>query len=203
MDISMIGDLPDMVQLAVMSCDMPPKVLAKEVQCSVSAIYESAKGTRQIPAKSMREFAKTNLIAAASMAMQVTGLKSFFGYRKGDRHIQSRLVELKMYDRKADEAMQMLPEMLFNKNTCEDLTDEDLNKLLNAVQRMVERDNVSFNLMMELDVKYQLNLAETLQEGGEKSDRCRQTASRVSSVRFSNITSTKHDKQCIMCDGIK
>ncbi len=164
MDVNMLGDLSDMVQLAVMSCDIPPKVLAKEVECSLSAIYEAAKGNRQIPAKSMREFAKTNLIAAATMAMQVTGLKAFFGYRKGDRHIQSRIVELKMYDKQADEAMHSLPEMLFNKNNRNELSDEEMNDLIRAVTKMIERDNVSFNLMMELDVKYQLNLTELMQK---------------------------------------
>lgn len=168
-DPSALGDLPDMLQIALMCCDRPPKAIAGDIKCSVSAIYEAAKGTRQIPARSMREFAKTNLIAAASMAMQATGLKYIFGYRKGDRHIQSRIVELKMYDKKADEAMHALPEMLFNKNSRADLSAEEFDTLSAAVYRLIERDNVSFNLLMELDVKYEMNLVAVMQKGKKET----------------------------------
>ena len=184
MDVSMISDLPDMIQLAIMACDRPPKAIATDIECSVSAIYEAVRGTRQIPAKVMRDFSQTNLLAAASMALQATGLKCFFGYRKGDRHIQSRLVELKMYDKQADEAMHSLPEMLFNKNTRAELSEEDLNDLILAITKMVERDNVSFNLMMELDVKYQLNLADLMQK--------KETALAATSTASSSKNIIKH-----------
>ena len=119
-----LQDLPDMVQLALMACDKPPKALAIELKCSISAVYQSLQGTRTLPASAMRKFAKLNLIASSAMAMQATGFKKLFKYRKSDRHIQSRLVELKMFDKRADEAMNMLPELLFNKNSPKDLTDE-------------------------------------------------------------------------------
>ena len=47
-----------------------------------------------------------------------------------------------------------------------------MQELIHAVLKMIERDNVSFNLMMELDVKYQLNLAEILQKGIKKETAC-------------------------------
>lgn len=153
-----LQDLPDMVQLALMACDKPPKALAIELKCSISAVYQSLQGTRTLPASAMRKFAKLNLIASSAMAMQATGFKKLFKYRKSDRHIQSRLVELKMFDKRADEAMNMLPELLFNKNSPKDLTDEDRKVILNAVNAMMERDNVALNLFMELDNKYKLDL---------------------------------------------
>lgn len=153
-----LKDLPDMVQLALMACDKPPKALAIELKCSISAVYQSLQGTRTLPASAMRRFAKLNLIASSAMAMQATGFKKLFKYRKSDRHIQSRLVELKIFDKRADEAMNMLPELLFNKNSPKDLTDEDRKVILNAVNAMMERDNVALNLFMELDNKYKLDL---------------------------------------------
>lgn len=81
-----------------------------------------------------------------------------FKYRKSDRHIQARLVELKIFDKRADEAMNMLPELLFDKNSPKDLTDEDRKVILNAVSAMMDRDNVALNLFMELDNKYKLDL---------------------------------------------
>lgn len=178
-DPSNLGDLPDMLQIALMCCDQPPKALAAEFKCSVSAIYEAAKGTRQIPARVMREFAQTNLIAAASMAMQATGLRCIFGYRKGDRHVQSRLVELKMYDKAADKAMHELPELLFDKQTRADLAQDEIEALQEAVARLVERDNVSFNLLMELDVRYDLHLVELMQSKKETALAATSTVSRT------------------------
>lgn len=153
-----LQDLPDMVQLALMACDKPPKALAIELKCSISAVYQSLQGTRTLPASAMRKFAKLNLIASSAMAMQATGFKKLFKYRKSDRHIQSRLVELKIFDKRADEAMNMLPELLFDKNSPKDLTDEDRKVILNAVSAMMDRDNVALNLFMELDNKYKLDL---------------------------------------------
>lgn len=153
-----LQDLPDMVQLALMACDKPPKALAIELKCSISAVYQSLQGTRTLPASAMRKFAKLNLIASSAMAMQATGFKKLFKYRKSDRHIQSRLVELKIFDKRADEAMNMLPELLFDKNSPKDLTDEDRKVILNAVSAMMDRDNVALNLFMELDKKYKLDL---------------------------------------------
>lgn len=144
-----LQDLPDMVQLAIMTCDKPPKALAIELKCSISAVYQSLAGTRTLPASAMRKFAKLNLIASSAMAMQD---------RKSDRHIQARLVELKIFDKRADEAMNMLPELLFDKNSPKDLTDEDRKVILNAVSAMMDRDNVALNLFMELDNKYKLDL---------------------------------------------
>ena len=153
-----LQDLPDMVQLALMACDKPPKALAIELKCSISAVYQSLQGTRTLPASAMRKFAKLNLIASSAMAMQATGFNKLFKYRKSDRHIQARLVELKIFDKRADEAMNMLPELLFDKNSPKDLTDEDRKIILNAVSAMMDRDNVALNLFMELDKKYKLDL---------------------------------------------
>ena len=121
---NLINDLPDMIQLAIMSINKPPKAVALELNCSISAIYQALHGKRTLPAKN-EKLTETNFIAAASMAMQATGLNKLFRYRKTDRHIQARLLELKIYDRKADEAMNKLPELLFNKNSNKDLSELD------------------------------------------------------------------------------
>lgn len=164
MDSSIMNDLPDMIQLAIMACDKPPKAVAMELKCSTSAVYQSLKGKRTLPASVMRKFSETNLIAAASMAMQATGLKKLFQYRKSDRHIQARLLELRMYDKKADEAMNRLPELLFNKNSCKDLSDSDKEILLDSIDAMIERDNISLNLFMELDTKFNLDLVNKIKK---------------------------------------
>lgn len=159
---NLINDLPDMIQLAIMSINKPPKAVALELNCSISAIYQALHGKRTLPAKKMRKFAEN--IAAASMAMQATGLNRLFRYRKTDRHIQARLLELKIYDKKADEAMNKLPELLFNKNSNKDLSESDKKILLQSIDAMIERDNISLNLFMELDIKFNLDLVKRIKK---------------------------------------
>lgn len=160
---NLINDLPDMIQLAIMSINKPPKAVALELNCSISAIYQALHGKRTLPAKKMRKFAENNFIAA-SMAMQATGLNRLFRYRKTDRHIQARLLELKIYDKKADEAMNKLPELLFNKNSNKDLSESDKKILLQSIDAMIERDNISLNLFMELDIKFNLDLVKRIKK---------------------------------------
>ena len=160
---NLINDLPYMIQLAIMSINKPPKAVALELNCSISAIYQALHGKRTLPAKKMRKFAENNFIAA-SMAMQATGLNRLFRYRKTDRHIQARILELKIYDKKADEAMNKLPELLFNKNSNKDLSESDKKILLQSIDAMIERDNISLNLFMELDIKFNLDLVKRIKK---------------------------------------
>lgn len=161
---NLINDLPDMIQLAIMSINKPPKAVALELHCSISAIYQALQGKRTLPAKKMRRFSENNFIAAASMAMQATGLNALFRYRKTDRHIQARLLELKIYDKKADDAMNKLPELLFNKNSNKDLSESDKKILFESLDYMIERDNISLNLFMELDIRFNLDLVNRIKK---------------------------------------
>lgn len=156
-----IKELPNMITLAL--GDKPPKALAHELKCSLSVIYQSMRGTKAIPAAAMRQFAQCNLIAMSSMALQSTGLSKLFRYRRADRHVLARILDLKMHDAKSDEYMNKLAERLYNKNTPEQLTDEDKKFIYEAAGVMVERDNVALNLLMEIESRYGLNIVEYLQ----------------------------------------
>lgn len=46
---NLINDLPDMIQLAIMSINKPPKAVALELNCSISAIYQALHGKRTLP----------------------------------------------------------------------------------------------------------------------------------------------------------
>jgi len=164
----MLGTVSEMVQLAIMACDRPPKAIAAEIGCSVDAIYSSMKGIRSIPAKAGPRFAGINPIAAAAEALRVTKFWRLWGYQKVDRHIQSMILRLKARDKEADKMLSELPTLLLDKNSREDLTDEEYQYVLKAVHSMIDRDNASYNLMIELDLRYKLNLSSYLQ-GKEKS----------------------------------
>ncbi len=160
----MLGDVGDMVQLAVMCCDRPPKALAMEIGCSVSVIYEAVKGRRFIPVKAMKKFASTNLIAAASMAVQATGLNSLFGYRQCDRHIQSMLFELRTFDKRLNPELENLQEIILNKSSRVDLNAAEIEYVCQTIAKMIERNNMNFNVIMEFDRQFNLDIAEIEQK---------------------------------------
>lgn len=151
-------NVASMIELAIERGGLTPKAVSIDSNISLSAVYKAIDGKRQIPIKSMRNFAKTNFIAMASMALQSTGLDRLFQYRHSDRHIQSRIVELKKYDKLAEEAINALPEMLLNKSSPSDLSDDEKQLLIDAANRFIDRANLDINLLMELDVQYSLNL---------------------------------------------
>ena len=162
-DATILSELPDIIQMAIMCCNQPPKAIASEIECSVSALYEAVKGRRCIPAKVMKKFSKLNLAATIAMANQATDFK-LFTYRKVDDHIQSRLTELKKLDREADIVMNTLPEFLLNKNSRNDFNSEEFAQFLEYVDVLMERDNASLCLFTKLDSQFQLNLVNRKKE---------------------------------------
>lgn len=164
MDISMLGDVSDIVQLAIMCCDRPPKALAVELGCSVSAIYEAVKGNKFIPVRAMKKFASVNLIAASAMAVQVTGLSSLFGYRQCDRHIQSMLFELRTFDKRLNPELENLQEIILNKSNRDDLNAVEIECVCQTIAKMIERNNMNFNVIMEFDRQFNLDIAEIEQK---------------------------------------
>ena len=63
---NLINDLPYMIQLAIMSINKPPKAVALELNCSISAIYQALHGKRTLPAKKMRKFAEKKQFYSSS-----------------------------------------------------------------------------------------------------------------------------------------
>ena len=51
LDVPMIDSIGDMLQLAIMAIDIPPKALATEIGYSVDSLYSAVKGDRAIPVK--------------------------------------------------------------------------------------------------------------------------------------------------------
>lgn len=170
-------EIADMVSVAIERSGEPIKSIAADSGVNASSIYATLTGDRQIPAATMRSFSKTNVIAAACMALQGTGLSKLFQYRKSDRHIMARVEELKIYDHVADDAMNALPPLLFNKNSYDDLNENDKKTLIQTAEKLADRMNVTLNLLMELDVRYNLHLMEIFEKK-------KNTASSVPAVNF-------------------
>ncbi|WP_196603454.1 hypothetical protein [Pectinatus haikarae] len=168
LDSSFVENVSDMLQLAIMCCDRPPKALAIDVGCSLSAIYEAMKGTRTIPIKVRKKLSKLNFTAAATVALESTGFIRLFGYRKIDRHIQSMIVSLKVTDNIAYKDLEKLPVLLLNKNSRDDMADDDYAQVKIIAERLVDRTNSNINLIMELDTKYKLDLEKYLRGEKEK-----------------------------------
>ncbi len=143
--------------------------ISKGCGISSSALYYARDGKKDVPVKASRSFSGLNLIAAASVAVRCTGLYSLFRYRFSDRHVLARVVELQHYDKLADEATNAMPELLFNKNSRQDLTAEDEMQLEDMAIKLADRMNCTWNLLMELDSRYELNLTKIFDEQNKKA----------------------------------
>lgn len=168
----MINNVGDMLQLAIMCCDKPPKAIATEIGYSVDSIYSACKtnckNARAIPVKARQKLSSINFIAAAAVALEATGFKRFFGYQKVDRHIQSMILRLRVLDKETDKLLDELPILLLDKQSNADLNKDELKQLNNTAKKLADLCNSHINLIMELEVKYKLGLTTYLQ-GKEKS----------------------------------
>ena len=168
LDPSTLSNVQDMLELAMMCCDRSPKALAIDIGCSLSAVYEAMKGARNIPVKVRRRLSSVNLVAASAVALEATGFTRLFGYQKVDRHIQSMIIRLKRQDKAVSGILDDLPEMLLDKNTRDDLSDNDIGKINQVACQLVDRANGTINLIMELEVRYKLGLTEYMQGKEQK-----------------------------------
>lgn len=167
LDPNLLANVQDMLQLALMCCDRPPKALAIDIGCSVSAVYEAMNGAKSIPIKVRRRLSSVNIIAASAVALDATGFTRLFGYQKVDRHIQSMIIRLKKQDKVISYALDDLPEMLLDKNSYSDLSEDEANHVMTVACQLVDRANGTINLVMELEARYRLGITPYLQ-GKEK-----------------------------------
>jgi len=164
LDVPMIDSIGDMLQLAIMACDIPPKALAADIGYSVDSLYSAINGERSIPVKARAKLASKSFIMACTVALEGTGLSQIFGYQKVDRHIQSMIIRVKTKDKEISNLLDELPIILLDKETSNDLTDEDFEKVKFATDKLIERLNCSLNLVMELDSRYRLEITEDIQK---------------------------------------
>lgn len=169
LDPSTLSNVQDMLQLAVMCCDRPPKALAMDLGCSMSAVYEAMRGARNIPVKVRRKLSSVNLVAASAVALEATGFTRLFGYQKVDRHVQSMIIRLKRQDKAVMNGLNDLPELLLDKESQADLTTEETARLTEITCQLVDRANGTINLIMELETRYQIGVTDYMQGGKEKS----------------------------------
>lgn len=147
-----------MMRLAIDTSGKPTKEVAREWNYSDDALYAAMNNVRPIPAQARSKLAKLNLLGCMTVAAEATGILRLFGYLKMDRHIQNILQVVLKEGREADDAINSLPQILINKNDGSDLTDDERKALLKAGKEISERINSDFNLLAELDAKYNLNL---------------------------------------------
>lgn len=71
---------------------------------------------------------------------------------------------MKAYDELADDVLKDLPMMLFDKQTRSELQEKDVEVLLRTADILSARLNVTLNLLMELDLRFDLHLSERLKQ---------------------------------------
>jgi len=167
-DVPMMDSIGDMLELAMMCCDRPPKALAADIGYSVDSIYAACKNARAIPNKARQKLSQMNSIAASAVALEATGFMKLFGYQKVDRHVQSMILRLKKQDKEIFVLLEDLPVTLLDKNGRKDLSENELNDLELTAHRLVDRANSTINLIMELEYKYGLGVTDYM-KGKEKA----------------------------------
>lgn len=167
-DVPMVDSIGDMLELAIMCCNRPPKAIAADIGYSVDTIYSACKNARAIPNKARQKLSQINSIAASAVALEATGFMKLFGYQKVDRHVQSMILRLKKQDKEVFILLEDLPVILLDKNDRKDLSESELSELEVTAQRLVDRANSTINLIMELEHKYGLGVTRYMQ-GKEKS----------------------------------
>lgn len=164
MDVNLIQNASDILQLAVMMCDRPPKQLAADIGYSVEAVRAAMAGTKSIPIKARKRISGINIASAMAVAMESTGLGRLFGYHDVDRHLQSMILRMREKDKASMVATEELPLIVLDKETREQLDPGDLEKIEAAVDVLVDKANFTINLIMELESKYRLETAGKLQK---------------------------------------
>jgi hypothetical protein len=121
-----------------------------------------------VPGNSRRKLSQINFLAAATVALESTGFTKLFGYQKVDRHVQSMIVRLKKQDK---EVIGLIDEhllILLDKICKDDLSEEEFLVVTEIMEKLIDRTNSTFNLVMELESKYGLGMTDYMQ-GKEKS----------------------------------
>jgi hypothetical protein len=154
----------DMLRIAVEYSGKPVKRLASECGYSVDAFYATMNGVRAIPTQARERVAQINLVGMMASALEATGFNTLFGYLRVDRHILSLLQRSFKEDREVDEVLKRLPELLFDKPTRADLTDQDVAYIHRAGKEIIERINADYNLLAELERQYGISFLDHLIE---------------------------------------
>lgn len=146
---------------AIRRSGIPPKAIAAETNYSVDAIYAACQGKRKIPRDATRKLSSVNMLAGMAVALQETGYR-VFEFFSGDRHPQTMLRRVEKEDSEADEALKGIGWRTIDKDSPEDLTEDDRTALKIAAKEVADRIKTDFNLLVEWDDRYQLGILDYL-----------------------------------------
>lgn len=179
LDVPMIDNVGDMLQLAMMAYNIPPKALAIQAKCSTSHIYSAMDNIRSLPKKALHEISKLGLHGAATVAMATTGFSRTFAHLLIDRHIQSMIVMSDELDENVSTQRKHLSRMLVNKNCRNDLSADEYQVLESTAQTMLDRINMDWNLIAQLETQYGLELTNYCSSTKKTACAGTQTTSRI------------------------
>lgn len=151
-----------MLQLALQISNIPVKELAIDARCSPDTWYAVFRGVRNIPAHCKKKVAQKGFMFMLALALDATGCK-IFTYQKINRDIQNLFTGLEIQDEEATELLKKLRKILWNKNGREELSEKDVEALELTVRSIITRLCAEFNLLMEFEAKYGINLVVHMQ----------------------------------------
>ena len=123
-------------------------------------------GERNIAPDIKPKMSRMHMIAGLALAAEATGY-NIFQYLDGDRHPQTMIRRVEKEDAEADEALRPIGWRIINKNTPEDLTEDDKTALRAAATEIIHRVIAELNMLVEWEDRYSLGLLDYI-TGKEK-----------------------------------
>lgn len=173
----------DVLQLAIACCDKPPKMIAAEIGYSVKSLYAAMNGVRSIPAQKREQISSINFLSLMSVALEGTGCR-IFAYLKVDRNIESLLVRCRIYHRNANNQIELLQEMLLDKDQ---LSLQEREQVMVITAKLAGGIQADLNFLAELDTKFSLGLSKYLQ--GKEKAACVGAQTTFTGHKINNLTS--------------
>lgn len=116
----------------------------------------------------MPKASRMHPLAGLGIALITTGYR-IFEYITGDRHHQTMIRKAEKEDAEADAALKRIAILLLDANGPEDLTEEVREEAALLLNEVLDRINMDFNTVIEIDDRFRLGIMEYLVGGKEKT----------------------------------
>lgn len=166
-----------MIKQALDSADVPVKELARESHYSDDAIYAAIRGKRRIPRDARRTLSMVHPEGGLAVAYEETGY-GIFCPMAGDQHPQNVLQKAFKEDRDVDQVLKEMGFRLIDKQSPEDLTEEDHVVLQMAAKEVIEEVRALITLLVTWEDRFKIQVVKMLLEAVSEKEKTALMAAR-------------------------
>lgn len=167
----------EMLREALDRSDIAVKALAQDSHYSEDAFYSAMQGKRKIPREAKRNIAAIHPLGGLAVAYQETGYGCFLVI-DGDPHPQNLLQRAFKEDAEADQALEGMGWKLIDKQSPEDLTDDDVLAINLAAKEIIDEIRSKFSLLVAWEDNFKIQLVKMFLEAISEKERATLKAAR-------------------------